>query len=135
MSPSTLILRAPVDGVVLPLTEVPDPVFAGLALGEGIALDPLGECLHAPCDGEVVQCARTHHALTLRTSAGVELLLHLGLDTVALAGEGIEPLVAVGDRVRAGDPLCRFDADRLARGATALITPPGDHRARRLAAA
>ncbi len=123
MSPSTLTLRAPVDGVVLPLSRVPDPVFAGQALGEGIALDPLGECLHAPCDGEVVQCARTHHALTLRTAAGVELLLHLGLDTVALDGEGIEPLVAVGDRVRAGDPLCRFDADRLARGATALITP------------
>ncbi len=122
-SSQTLTLLAPVAGLVVPLAAVPDPVFAGLALGEGIALDPLGECLHAPCDGEVVQCARTHHALTLRTSAGVELLLHLGLDTVELQGRGIEPLVAVGDRVRAGDPLCRFDADALARGASALITP------------
>ncbi|PAU78078.1 phosphoenolpyruvate--protein phosphotransferase [Halomonas salipaludis] len=122
-SSQTLTLLAPVAGVVVPLSAVPDPVFAGQALGEGIALDPLGECLHAPCDGEVVQCARTHHALTLKTAAGVELLLHLGLDTVELQGQGIEPLVAVGDRVRAGDPLCRFDADALARGASALITP------------
>lgn len=119
----SLTLRAPVAGVVVPLTAVPDPVFASLTLGEGIALDPLDECLHAPCDGEVVQCARTHHAFTLKTEAGVELLLHLGLDTVELNGEGIEPLVVVGDHVRAGDPLCRFDADALALGASALITP------------
>lgn len=119
----TLTLLAPVEGVVIPLNEVPDPVFAGLALGEGIALDPLGECLHAPCDGEVVQCARTRHALTLRTDAGLELLIHLGLDTVELQGQGIELLVAVGDKVRAGEPLCRFDADLLALGASALITP------------
>ncbi|EGP20514.1 phosphoenolpyruvate--protein phosphotransferase [Halomonas sp. TD01] len=122
-SSQSLTLQAPVTGVVVPLIAVPDPVFASLTLGEGIALDPLGECLHAPCDGEVVQCARTHHAFTLRTEAGVELLLHLGLDTVELKGKGIEPLVAVGDHVRAGDPLCRFDADALARGASALITP------------
>ncbi|BBI49471.1 hypothetical protein HORIV_18920 [Vreelandella olivaria] len=118
-----LTLLAPVEGVVIPLNEVPDPVFAGLALGEGIALDPLGECLHAPCDGEIVQCARTRHALTLRTDAGLELLIHLGLDTVELQGQGIELMVAVGDQVRAGEPLCRFDADVLALGATALITP------------
>lgn len=119
----TLTLLAPVEGLVIPLNEVPDPVFAGLALGEGIALDPLGECLHAPCDGEIVQCARTRHALTLRSDAGLELLIHLGLDTVELQGQGIELLVAVGDQVRAGEPLCRFDADVLALGASALITP------------
>ncbi|MDR5875691.1 phosphoenolpyruvate--protein phosphotransferase [Halomonas sp. CUBES01] len=119
----TLILQSPVEGIVVPLSEVPDPVFAGLSLGEGIAIDPLGGCLHAPCDGEIVQCARTRHALTLRTDAGVELLLHLGLDTVELEGQGIELMVSVGDSVRAGDPLCRFDADVLALGASALITP------------
>ncbi|WP_104202512.1 phosphoenolpyruvate--protein phosphotransferase [Billgrantia saliphila] len=123
MTTSPLILHAPVDGVVVPLGEVPDPVFADGILGEGIALDPLGECLYAPCDGEVVQCARTRHAVTLRTEAGVELLIHLGLDTVELAGEGIELVVAVGDRVTTGDPLCRFDADRVAQRALSLITP------------
>ncbi|MDX5377961.1 MAG: PTS glucose transporter subunit IIA, partial [Halomonas sp.] len=94
MSASPLILHAPVDGVVVPLGEIPDPVFADGVLGDGIALDPLDECLYAPCDGEVVQCARTRHAVTLKTQAGVELLLHLGLDTVELGGEGIELLVA-----------------------------------------
>ncbi|MGR4069034.1 phosphoenolpyruvate--protein phosphotransferase [Billgrantia sp. C5P2] len=123
MTASPLILHAPVDGVVVPLGEVPDPVFADGILGEGIALDPLAECLYAPCDGEVVQCARTRHAVTLKTDAGVELLIHLGLDTVELDGEGIELLVAVGDRVSSGDPLCRFDADRVARHASSLITP------------
>ncbi|QTP58524.1 phosphoenolpyruvate--protein phosphotransferase [Billgrantia antri] len=123
MSASPLILHAPVDGVVVPLGEIPDPVFADGVLGDGIALDPLDECLYAPCDGEVVQCARTRHAVTLKTQAGVELLLHLGLDTVELGGEGIELLVAVGDRVSTGAPLCRFDADRIAQRASSLITP------------
>lgn len=122
-SSQILILQSPVEGIVIPLSEVPDPVFAGLTLGEGIAIDPLGECLHAPCDGEVVQCARTHHALTLRTDNGVEILLHLGLDTVELEGQGIELLVSVGDQVLTGEPLCRFDADALAQRASALITP------------
>lgn len=119
----SLTLQAPVAGIVVPLAAVPDPVFASLALGDGIAIDPLDECLHSPCEAEVVQCARTHHAITLRTDAGIELLLHLGLDTVELEGQGIELLVAVGDRVQAGDLLCRFDADALAQGASALITP------------
>ncbi|MBB3229325.1 phosphoenolpyruvate--protein phosphotransferase [Halomonas stenophila] len=123
MPTPSLTLLAPVDGVVLPLNEVPDPVFAERTLGEGIALDPLGDVLHAPCDGEVVQCARTRHAMTLRTRDGVELLLHLGLDTVALDGEGIILQVSTGERVSAGQPLCRFDPDLLARRATALITP------------
>ncbi|MDR5867573.1 phosphoenolpyruvate--protein phosphotransferase [Halomonas koreensis] len=133
MSTPSLTLAAPCAGVLWPLESVPDPVFAGRALGEGVALDPLDDALYAPCDGEVVQCARTRHALTLRTGEGVELLLHLGLDTVALDGEGIEPAVAVGDRVVAGQLLCRFDPDLLARRARALITPlvitePAGHR-------
>jgi glucose-specific phosphotransferase system IIA component len=123
MTASPLILHAPVDGVVVPLDEVPDPVFAGAVLGEGIALDPLDECLYAPCEGEVIHCARTRHAVTLRTDAGVELLVHLGLDTVELGGEGIELLVAIGGRVTTGDPLCRFDVERVARQASSLITP------------
>ncbi|MCK2183713.1 phosphoenolpyruvate--protein phosphotransferase [Halomonas getboli] len=123
MPTPSLILQAPCDGVLLSLDAVPDPVFAGRALGEGVALDPLGDTLHAPCDGEVVQCARTRHAVTLRTAEGVELLLHLGLDTVELDGEGIELVVTTGDRVAAGQPLCRFAPDLLARRAKALITP------------
>lgn len=123
MSSAQRILRAPLKGVVIPLEEIPDPVFAEGTMGPGFAIDPLSETLHAPCNGEIVQCARTGHAITLRDDAGAEWLLHIGLDTVELGGDGFEPLVAAGERVSAGDALCRFDADRLAQRATALISP------------
>ncbi|WP_110655676.1 glucose PTS transporter subunit IIA [Salinicola halimionae] len=123
MSSTLRFLRAPMRGVVVPLAEVPDPVFAEGAMGPGIAIDPLGETLHAPCNGEIIQCARTAHAITLRDDGGQEWLLHIGLDTVDLNGEGFELLVATGERVSAGNTLCRFDADRLAQRAKALVTP------------
>ncbi|MEA3249984.1 MAG: phosphoenolpyruvate--protein phosphotransferase [Pseudomonadota bacterium] len=116
-------IQAPVDGVLVALDAVPDPVFAEGTLGEGLAIDPLGDTLHAPCTGEVVQCARTAHAVTLRSANGIELLVHLGLDTVNLDGAGLELLVDVGQRVEAGEPLLRFDIDRVAQQAMSLITP------------
>ncbi|SOC54168.1 Phosphocarrier protein HPr /phosphoenolpyruvate--protein phosphotransferase /PTS system IIA component, Glc family [Chromohalobacter canadensis] len=120
---SSLDIKAPVDGVLVALDAVPDPVFAGGTLGEGLAIDPLGDTLHAPCDGEIVHCARTAHAVTLRSTGGVELLVHLGLDTVNLDGAGIELLVEAGQWVEAGEPLLRFDADQVAQQAMSLITP------------
>ncbi|MGQ7243601.1 glucose PTS transporter subunit IIA [Salinicola sp. V024] len=123
MSSTSRFLRAPMRGVVVPLAEVPDPVFAEGTMGPGIAIDPLGETLHAPCNCEIIHCARTAHAITLRDDGGHEWLLHIGLDTVDLDGDGLELLVATGERVSAGDPLCRFDADRLAQRVKALVTP------------
>ena len=123
MSSTLRFLSAPMRGVVVPLSEVPDPVFGEGVMGPGIAIDPLGETLHAPCNGEVIQCARTAHAITLRDDGNHEWLLHIGLDTVDLGGEGFELLVSAGEHVSAGDPLCRFDADRLAQRATALVSP------------
>ncbi|WP_106477299.1 phosphoenolpyruvate--protein phosphotransferase [Phytohalomonas tamaricis] len=122
--PHTLLtLLAPVGGVVVPLAEVPDPVFAGGSLGPGIALDPLGDCLLAPCAGEIIQYARTAHAVTLKSDQGAEILIHLGLDTVGLNGQGIELLVTEGQRVEAGELLCRFEPDTIACHASSLITP------------
>lgn len=123
MSSSRVILVSPLKGIVVPLAEVPDPVFSEGALGNGIALDPLDGTLHAPISGEVIQCARTHHAYTLRSDEGIEVLVHLGLDTVALEGRGIEPCVEQGQKVESGAPLCRFDMDQLACDATSLVTP------------
>lgn len=120
---STFDIQAPVDGVLVALDAVPDPVFAEGALGDGLAIDPLGDTLHAPFAGEIAQCARTAHAVTLRGTNGVELLIHLGLDTVNLDGAGLELLVEVGQRVEIGEPLLRFDADHVARQAMSLITP------------
>jgi len=110
-------------GWATPLAEVPDPVFAQAMLGEGVAIDPTEGMLHAPCDAEVLSVHAARHAVTLRAAAGVELLLHVGLETVALAGEGFEALVAAGQRVAAGAPLLRFDLDRLARRARSLVSP------------
>ncbi|OHV12864.1 phosphoenolpyruvate--protein phosphotransferase [Kushneria phosphatilytica] len=118
-----ITLITPCRGLMLPLEEVPDPVFAGGSLGPGVAIDPLESVLRAPCAGEIVRLARTRHAITLRCEEGPELLLHLGLDTVALDGEGIELLVHEGEQVSVGQTLCRFDPELLAQRALSLITP------------
>ena len=120
---SKVILVAPLAGWSTPLDEAPDAVFAGRMLGDGLAIDPTGTTLHAPCDGELLAVPASRHAITLRTPAGAEILLHVGIDTVALGGEGFELHVQQGQRVRAGDRLLSFDIDLLARRAKSLLTP------------
>jgi phosphocarrier protein FPr/phosphocarrier protein len=116
-------ILAPFAGWSSPLAEIPDEVFARAMLGEGVALDPIGGELLAPCDGEVISVAAARHAVALRAANGAEILVHVGIDTVALGGEGFEPRVRKGDRVRAGDLLLRFDLELLGRKARSLITP------------
>ncbi|KAA0946886.1 phosphoenolpyruvate--protein phosphotransferase [Pseudomonas sp. ANT_H14] len=117
-----LTLSAPLSGPVLTLGSVPDEVFASGAMGDGIAIDPINDCLHAPCDGVIIHVARTGHALTIRADNGAELLLHVGIDTVELNGEGFELLVEQGARVNNGQPLVRFELDRIARQCKSLIS-------------
>ncbi len=119
---SLIEITAPLDGWLVPIVEVPDPVFAGRLAGDGVAIEPVSDTLHAPCDGTVRLMRGGRHALTLVTVAG-DLLLHVGIDTVALRGEGFELLVADGAPVRAGEPLLRFDLDLVARRAPSLVTP------------
>ena len=120
---SNLILTAPLRGWSAPLDETPDAVFAQRMLGDGVAIDPTGDVLHAPCDGEIISVAPSKHAIAIRAHNGAELLMHIGIDTVALQGEGFHALVEAGAKVRTGDPLLRFDLDFLARRAKSLITP------------
>ena len=100
-------------------------------LGDGAAIDPTSNELCAPCDGEVISIAATFHAVALRATCGAEILVHVGIDTVTLGGQGFMLLVRKGDRVRAGDVLLRFDLDQVARKARSLLTPVivtnGDH--------
>lgn len=117
-----LTLSAPLSGPVLALGNVPDEVFASGAMGDGIAIDPLNDCLHAPCDGEIIHVARTGHALTIRAHNGAELLMHVGIDTVELNGEGFALLVKEGARVKRGQALVQFDLDRIARQCKSLIS-------------
>jgi glucose-specific phosphotransferase system IIA component len=118
----SLTLLAPLSGLIVPLERVPDPAFARKLAGDGVALDPLDQRLVAPCDARVLHVHRAGHALTLSAS-GLEVLMHVGLDTVNLNGQGFEPRVKAGDEVRAGDLLLTFDADYVARHARSLITP------------
>ncbi|MEG3085017.1 phosphoenolpyruvate--protein phosphotransferase [Sphingomonas sp. PB2P12] len=118
-----IILTSPLQGWASPLEAVPDPVFAERMMGDGIAVDPTGDCLHAPCDAVVLSVHASGHAITLRTPEGAELLMHIGLDTVALGGRGFSPCVAEGASVQRGDPLIRFDLDLLVCEARAVITP------------
>jgi phosphocarrier protein FPr/phosphocarrier protein len=116
-------LVAPLAGWLMPLTEVTDPVFASGSMGEGFAIDPLDGVVVAPCPGVVSAVAPTRHSITLDPAGGGSLLIHIGIDSVALGGEGFELLVEPGAQVTAGAPLMRFDLNAVALGARSLMTP------------
>ena len=118
-----LVLNAPLSGMLLPLSAVPDPVFAEKMIGDGIAISPASNMLRAPCAGTVTHIHSAKHALTMSTDDGIEILMHIGLDTVDLKGQGFSAKVAQGDRVAAGDALIEFDDAFLATHARSLITP------------
>ncbi|WP_116115896.1 phosphoenolpyruvate--protein phosphotransferase [Austwickia chelonae] len=117
-----LRLIAPVSGVLVPIEQVPDPVFAQKMVGEGISIDPLSSSLLAPCDGEIAHLHPSQHAVTVRTAEGLEILLHIGLDTVQMRGEGFTARVELGDKVTTGQPLIDFDMDKIAVEAKSLLT-------------
>ncbi|MBM6577896.1 phosphoenolpyruvate--protein phosphotransferase [Microvirga sp. SRT01] len=121
MSAETLV--APLGGWLMTLAAVPDQVFAEGMMGAGVAIDPTGDTLHAPCAATVLSVHAAGHAVTLRTAGGAEVLIHIGIDTVAMGGEGFERLVEPGQGVTAGTPLIRFDLDLIAQRASALATP------------
>lgn len=118
-----LKLAAPVAGRIIDITEVADDVFSSKMMGDGFAVEPSAEAdtIVAPCDGEVTLVAKTLHAVALRAD-GVELLIHVGLDTVELAGAGFHALVKAGDRVRRGTPLLQFDRAALEAQGKRLTT-------------
>lgn len=120
--PASLLLLAPISGVVVPLDRVPDPVFAQRLAGDGVSIDPTSTTLVAPCDGRVTLVHRAGHAVTLRTSHGLEIMMHIGLDTVALDGRGFTPQVRAGQQVQTGEALILFDADHVAMHARSLLT-------------
>ena len=119
----SLTLAAPLDGWAAPLGEVPDAVFSGRMMGDGIAIDPIAGKVVAPCDGKVVHLHHAHHAVTLTSLFGAEILIHVGLETVAMQGRGFSLHVTEGQTVKAGDLLISFDLDLVGREAKSLITP------------
>lgn len=121
-SSSSLELMAPLSGILVPLESVPDPVFARKLVGDGVSIDPTSQTLVAPCAGTIIQVHACGHAATLETAQGIEIMMHIGLDTVRLKGKGFTTHVKAGDRVTAGQPLIDFDGDFIATHARSLLT-------------
>jgi multiphosphoryl transfer protein len=118
-----LKIIAPLDGWCTLLDEVPDAVFGQRMLGDGLAIDPTGGVVFAPCDGEVMTLPDSGHAVSIRSPQGIDVLIHVGIDTVQLGGRGFTALVKPGECIKAGAELIRFDLDILARAAKSLMTP------------
>lgn len=121
---SSLAVVAPIAGHALPLSEVPDPVFSAELVGPGVAIDP-GSVGHsvavAPVAGTVVKLHP--HAFVVQTADGAGVLVHLGIDTVQLAGDGFDLVVAEGAMVSSGDPIVRWDPDAVVSGGRSPICP------------
>lgn len=118
-----VVVYAPLDGRIISLEEVPDPVFAQKMLGDGIAIEPTSAKVLAPFAGKVVAAFPTQHAIGLRSAAGLECLVHIGIDTVTLNGRGFRLLVEEGQTVKQGKPLIELDLDILRSSGKALCTP------------
>ncbi|MEL5362206.1 N-acetylglucosamine-specific PTS transporter subunit IIBC [Serratia ureilytica] len=116
-------LLAPVTGEVVALDQVPDEAFASKAVGDGLAIRPTDKIVVAPADGTVVKIFNTNHAFCLETDKGAEIVVHMGIDTVALEGQGFKRLVEEGAEVKAGQPILELDLDYLNANARSMISP------------
>ncbi|PLR83438.1 PTS glucose transporter subunit IICBA [Bacillus canaveralius] len=117
------VFVSPLKGEIKPITEVPDAVFSGKMMGDGFAIIPADGTIVSPVDGKIVNLFPTKHAIGILSDAGREILIHVGIDTVNLKGQGFEALVAENDRVKIGQPLLKVDLDYIKNNATATITP------------
>jgi glucose-specific phosphotransferase system IIA component len=114
---------APLSGVQVDLANVPDPAFSTKISGDGVAIEPEGDTLKAPCDGEVTALSPACHSVELKTQEGIELLIHIGVDTAELKGNPFESLVRQGDLVKRGQSLIRFDAAKIKAAGKATVSP------------
>ena len=120
---ASIEVLSPLAGKVVPLSEVPDPVFAGGVMGPGAAIEPVGDTVFSPGAGVIAAAQPTGHAFGIVLDGGVELLIHVGIDTVNLKGEGFDVKVKNGDRVELGTPLVTFDRAVIEKAGYPLITP------------
>ena len=128
--PDSLTVFCPLDGNAVSLTQVPDPVFSERMLGDGLAIDPTGETVYSPIDGKIINFNKALHAFVVGQN-GVEVLVHVGLETVSLQGKGFTALVKEGDTVKAGQPILTFNLQTLRTEAPSplvmvVVTAPAD---------
>lgn len=119
----SIVLHTPCKGKVVPITEVPDPTFAEKILGDGFAVIPEEGKIYAPADGEITMVFDTLHAISLTSTQGTEILIHIGLETVNLKGEPFTPHVKAGDKVKQGDLLMDVDLQKITAAGLNTITP------------
>ena len=116
-------ILAPLDGTVVPLESVPDEVFAQKMAGDGVAINPSGDTAVAPLTGMLAALFPGGHAFGIATSKGIELIVHIGLDTVELKGVGFSNIASQGQTVKAGTPIVRFDRATIERQQKEMISP------------
>src|SRR5438477_10188375 len=114
---------APLDGTVVELESVPDEVFAQKMAGDGVAIDPSGQVAVAPVGGDLVKLFPGGHAFGISTNGGVELIVHIGLDTVELKGEGFENIASEGQTIKVGTPIVRFNCATIERKGKVMLSP------------
>jgi glucose-specific phosphotransferase system IIA component len=119
----SLVLYRPAKGKVIDITDVQDKMFSEKLMGDGIAIEPENDEIAAPCDGKVLLVPKTLHAVAMEGSNGAELLIHIGIDTVELKGQGFTCHVNSGDVVKRGDKLISFDREFIAEKGKKLVTP------------
>lgn len=117
------LIKSPMTGTVIPLSEVPDEAFAGKMMGDGAAVIPDDEYVYAPADGTVTFVFPTKHAIGFQTDGGHEMLIHVGIDTVSLSGDSFEAFVHDGDHVRTGDKLLKADIQKIKDKVPSLASP------------
>ncbi|MFZ5968257.1 MAG: PTS sugar transporter subunit IIA [Bacillota bacterium] len=119
----TIMITAPMKGEAVHLSEVPDEVFSQKMIGDGIAIKPSHGMVVSPCNGTVAQILSSNHAVGIVMEEGLEVLIHVGIDTVELKGQGFRRIANVGDQVKIGDPLIEVDLDFLVSQGKPTITP------------
>jgi len=116
-------MLVPLKGKVVNLEAVPDPVFAEKMMGDGFAIDPTDGTIVSPIDGEVITIFPTKHAISLKSKQGREILIHVGLETVQLNGDGFTPLVMDGQKIKKGQELLKVDFDAIKEKVPSILTP------------
>lgn len=119
----TIVISSPIQGIAADLSTAPDEAFAGRMMGDGAVVEPIDEIVRAPEDGEVCFIFETKHAVGFLTDSGISLLIHVGIDTVKLNGEGFEVLVENGQKVKKGDPMLKLNLDYLKKHAPSVVSP------------
>jgi PTS system N-acetylglucosamine-specific IIC component len=122
-SAEEIVMYAPITGDIVQLEEVPDAAFSSKAVGDGVAIRPTGSTVVAPCDGKLANIFNTNHAFAIVTDSGAEIIVHIGVDTVKLRGQGFKRLALPGSVVKMGDPILEIDLDYLTTHAVSTLSP------------